>query len=120
MPLSNIDQAVAAPIDEQRAATIRALVLTLGEVDGAENVLARLHSECLTGDLADSLRCDCGAQLRMAMSAIATGGRGAIVYLHLNYLTAKRDRLGHLLQRLNSHDRRQENHVYQEECHASH
>ncbi|MPY85289.1 MAG: GTP cyclohydrolase II [Actinophytocola sp.] len=57
------------------------LALTMGELDGAADVLVRLHSECLTGDLAGSLRCDCGAQLRMAMSAIATEGRGAIVYL---------------------------------------
>ncbi|GAA0521496.1 riboflavin biosynthesis protein RibBA [Saccharopolyspora subtropica] len=57
------------------------LVLTMGDTDGADDVLVRLHSECLTGDLVGSLRCDCGAQLRMAMAAIADEGRGVIVYM---------------------------------------
>ncbi len=56
------------------------LALVLGEVDG-EDVLVRLHSECLTGDLLGSLRCDCGSQLRTAMESIATAGRGVIVYM---------------------------------------
>lgn len=57
------------------------LVLAMGEVEGGDDVLVRLHSECLTGDLLGSLRCDCGGQLRMAMEAIAHEGRGIVVYL---------------------------------------
>lgn len=57
------------------------LALLMGDSTGAEDLLVRVHSECLTGDLAGSLRCDCGAQLRMAMSAIAEAGRGMVVYL---------------------------------------
>ncbi|GAA4867183.1 bifunctional 3,4-dihydroxy-2-butanone-4-phosphate synthase/GTP cyclohydrolase II [Saccharopolyspora cebuensis] len=57
------------------------LALVMGDVEGAEDVLVRLHSECLTGDLLGSLRCDCGAQLRMAVEAVAAAGRGVIVYL---------------------------------------
>ncbi|UTA47518.1 GTP cyclohydrolase II [Simiduia sp. 21SJ11W-1] len=57
------------------------LVLTMGDVRGEEPVLARIHSECLTGDALFSLRCDCGAQLQAAMHKIAQTGRGAIFYL---------------------------------------
>lgn len=57
------------------------LVLTMGDVRGEEPVLARIHSECLTGDALFSLRCDCGAQLQAAMHKIAQAGRGAIFYL---------------------------------------
>ncbi|GAA2804880.1 GTP cyclohydrolase II [Saccharopolyspora taberi] len=57
------------------------LALAMGDVAGAEDVLVRLHSECLTGDLLGSLRCDCGAQLRMAMEHIAAAGRGVVVYM---------------------------------------
>lgn len=56
------------------------LVLVLGDVSGGEPVLTRVHSECLTGDVFGSLRCDCGAQLRLALRAIAAEGRGALVY----------------------------------------
>ncbi|GAA0972716.1 bifunctional 3,4-dihydroxy-2-butanone-4-phosphate synthase/GTP cyclohydrolase II [Acrocarpospora macrocephala] len=56
------------------------LALVLGE-GLEENVLVRAHSECLTGDVLGSLRCDCGVQLDHAMSAIAAEGRGVIVYL---------------------------------------
>jgi 3,4-dihydroxy 2-butanone 4-phosphate synthase/GTP cyclohydrolase II len=48
---------------------------------GAENVLVRVHSECLTGDVLGSLRCDCGVQLDHAMRLIAAEGRGVVVYL---------------------------------------
>jgi 3,4-dihydroxy 2-butanone 4-phosphate synthase/GTP cyclohydrolase II len=48
---------------------------------GAENVLVRVHSECLTGDVLGSLRCDCGVQLDHAMRVIAREGRGVVVYL---------------------------------------
>lgn len=57
------------------------LALAMGDLDGKGDVLVRLHSECLTGDLMGSLRCDCGAQLRMAMNAIVAEGQGVIVYL---------------------------------------
>lgn len=57
------------------------VVLTMGELTGDEPVLARIHSECLTGDALFSLRCDCGAQLQSAMHRIAMAGRGAIFYL---------------------------------------
>jgi GTP cyclohydrolase II len=57
------------------------VVLTLGNIDGDEPVLARVHSECLTGDGLFSLRCDCGAQLQSALHKIAQAGRGAVFYL---------------------------------------
>src|SRR5438132_418214 len=57
------------------------IALVRGEVAGADNVLVRVHSECLTGDVFASKRCDCGTQLQLAMQRIAEEGRGAIVYL---------------------------------------
>lgn len=57
------------------------VVLTLGDVADGEPVLARVHSECLTGDALFSLRCDCGEQLHAALMAIATEERGALLYL---------------------------------------
>jgi 3,4-dihydroxy 2-butanone 4-phosphate synthase/GTP cyclohydrolase II len=57
------------------------LALLYGEPEGAPEALVRLHSECLTGDVFSSLRCDCGAQLAEAMRRIAAEGRGAVVYL---------------------------------------
>ncbi len=57
------------------------LVLTMGDVRGPEPLLARVHSECLTGDALFSMRCDCGPQLQAAMHRIALAGRGAIFYL---------------------------------------
>ncbi len=48
---------------------------------GSENVLVRVHSECLTGDVFGSRRCDCGPQLHQAMRQIAEAGRGVIVYM---------------------------------------
>lgn len=57
------------------------VLLTLGDVAGDEPVLARVHSECLTGDALFSMRCDCGSQLQAAMERIAEEGRGAILYL---------------------------------------
>ena len=56
------------------------VALVLGDVAGPD-VLTRLHSECLTGDVFGSLRCDCGAQLDAAMAAIAAEGRGVVLYL---------------------------------------
>jgi 3,4-dihydroxy 2-butanone 4-phosphate synthase / GTP cyclohydrolase II len=57
------------------------LVLVRGEPDKAEAPLVRLHSSCFTGDLLDSLRCDCGSQLQMALEMIAEAGVGVLVYL---------------------------------------
>ena len=57
------------------------VVLSMGDLDTDEPVLARIHSECLTGDALFSLRCDCGAQLQHALHRIATEGRGAVFYL---------------------------------------
>jgi GTP cyclohydrolase II len=57
------------------------LALIAGKVGDGEDVLTRLHSECLTGDVLASLRCDCGIQLRTALRAIAAEGRGVLIYL---------------------------------------
>jgi 3,4-dihydroxy 2-butanone 4-phosphate synthase/GTP cyclohydrolase II len=57
------------------------LALVKGAVQGQDNVLVRVHSECLTGDVFGSLRCDCGVQLDAAMERIAEEGMGVIVYL---------------------------------------
>ncbi|MFI7045208.1 bifunctional 3,4-dihydroxy-2-butanone-4-phosphate synthase/GTP cyclohydrolase II [Streptosporangium sandarakinum] len=57
------------------------LALVYGDLEDGENVLVRAHSECLTGDVLGSLRCDCGVQLDNAMSMIAEEGRGVVVYL---------------------------------------
>ena len=57
------------------------LALLFGDPEGQEDVLVRMHSECLTGDVFRSLRCDCGPQLDLAMARIAAEGQGVIVYL---------------------------------------
>jgi 3,4-dihydroxy 2-butanone 4-phosphate synthase/GTP cyclohydrolase II len=57
------------------------VALVMGEVDGVKDVLVRMHSKCLTGDVFGSQRCDCGPQLHAAMRQIAEAGRGVIVYL---------------------------------------
>src|SRR4029079_2340656 len=57
------------------------VALVLGDVDGAENVLVRVHSECLTGDVFHSLRCDCGEQLEQALDQIAREGIGVFLYM---------------------------------------
>ena len=57
------------------------LALVKGAVQGEENVLVRVHSECLTGDALGSLRCDCGPQLEDALHRIADAGLGVVVYL---------------------------------------
>jgi 3,4-dihydroxy 2-butanone 4-phosphate synthase / GTP cyclohydrolase II len=57
------------------------LALVKGEVAGEPSVLVRVHSECLTGDVFDSMRCDCGDQLRAARALINEEGRGVLVYL---------------------------------------
>ena len=57
------------------------MAFVCGEVAGQENVLVRVHSECLTGDVFGSMRCDCGLQLDAAMELIAREGTGVVVYL---------------------------------------
>jgi 3,4-dihydroxy 2-butanone 4-phosphate synthase/GTP cyclohydrolase II len=57
------------------------VALVKGDVDGAENVLVRVHSECLTGDVFHSLRCDCGEQLEHALAQIEDEGRGVLLYM---------------------------------------
>ena len=57
------------------------VALVKGEVAGQPNILVRMHSKCLTGDVFGSQRCDCGVQLSRAMELIAAEGRGVIVYL---------------------------------------
>lgn len=57
------------------------VVLTMGDVSNGEPVLARVHSECLTGDSLFSMRCDCGSQLQEALRKIAEEGRGVLLYL---------------------------------------
>ena len=57
------------------------VALVYGDVGDGENILVRMHSKCLTGDVFHSLRCDCGWQLDTAMQMIAREGRGVVVYL---------------------------------------
>jgi 3,4-dihydroxy 2-butanone 4-phosphate synthase/GTP cyclohydrolase II len=58
------------------------VALVMGELAADEPVLVRVHSQCLTGDVFGSTRCDCGDQLRLAMDSISREGRGVIVYMH--------------------------------------
>jgi 3,4-dihydroxy 2-butanone 4-phosphate synthase / GTP cyclohydrolase II len=57
------------------------VAMVKGEIDGHEDVLVRVHSECLTGDVFHSLRCDCGQQLEDALARIEQEGRGVLLYL---------------------------------------
>ena len=57
------------------------IAYVMGDVEGGAPPLVRLHSECLTGDILSSLRCDCGQQLRAALGKITEEGRGVLVYL---------------------------------------
>jgi 3,4-dihydroxy 2-butanone 4-phosphate synthase/GTP cyclohydrolase II len=57
------------------------VAFVLGEPAGKPNVLVRVHSECFTGDVLGSLRCDCGSQLRMALQRIGEEGEGIVVYI---------------------------------------
>jgi 3,4-dihydroxy 2-butanone 4-phosphate synthase/GTP cyclohydrolase II len=57
------------------------VAMVMGDVTTGEPILVRVHSECLTGDVFGSLRCDCGAQMEMALEAIATEGRGVFLYM---------------------------------------
>jgi 3,4-dihydroxy 2-butanone 4-phosphate synthase/GTP cyclohydrolase II len=57
------------------------VALVKGEVEGVDDVLVRVHSECLTGDVFHSLRCDCGEQLESALAQIQEAGHGVLLYL---------------------------------------
>ena len=83
-----VETTIPTPYGDWRAVGYRSSVddeqhvaLVLGEPDERTDVLVRMHSECLTGDVFRSLRCDCGAQLDLAMARIAEEGSGVIVYL---------------------------------------
>ena len=58
------------------------MALATGDLSGDEPVWVRVHSQCLTGDVLGSTRCDCGDQLELALHRIAAAGRGAIIYMH--------------------------------------
>jgi 3,4-dihydroxy 2-butanone 4-phosphate synthase/GTP cyclohydrolase II len=58
------------------------LALVFGEIGDGQSLLARVHSECLTGDALGSLRCDCGVQLRTALRTVAAEGRGVVLYVN--------------------------------------
>jgi 3,4-dihydroxy 2-butanone 4-phosphate synthase/GTP cyclohydrolase II len=60
---------------------VESVAFVMGDVDDGEPVLVRVHSECLTGDVFGSLRCDCGPQLHRALELIAVEGRGVLLYL---------------------------------------
>jgi 3,4-dihydroxy 2-butanone 4-phosphate synthase/GTP cyclohydrolase II len=82
------DARVPTPWGEFRCISYRSLLdgtehvaFTLGDVASGDELLVRVHSECLTGDIFRSLRCDCGPQLEGAMARVAAEGRGAVVYL---------------------------------------
>ena len=64
-----------------RISGLEHLALVMGDVANGEPVLVRVHSECFTGDVLGSERCDCGPQLHTAMETIAREGRGAVLYM---------------------------------------
>lgn len=82
-----IEASIPTPYGPFRAIGFRSfdgrqhIALVRGEVGDGESILVRAHSECLTGDVLHSLRCDCGAQLERAMEVIADEGRGVVVYI---------------------------------------
>jgi GTP cyclohydrolase II len=57
------------------------LALVMGDIQGKQDTLVRIHSECFTGDVLGSMRCDCGEQLQHAMQYIAANGEGVLIYL---------------------------------------
>ncbi|MEZ0492891.1 GTP cyclohydrolase II [Kineococcus sp. TBRC 1896] len=65
----------------RQADGVEHLALLTGEVGDGHDVLVRMHSECMTGDVLGSLRCDCGPQLHAALDAISAEGRGIVLYL---------------------------------------
>lgn len=80
VPLENAENARVLAF-RPRDGGIEHLAIIVGDINPAEPVLVRLHSECFTGDLLGSLRCDCGSQLRGAISEMALIGSGVLLYL---------------------------------------
>ena len=80
VPLENAENARVLAF-RPRDGGIEHLAIVVGELNPAEPVLVRLHSECFTGDLVGSLRCDCGNQLRGAIGEMAVAGSGILLYL---------------------------------------
>jgi 3,4-dihydroxy 2-butanone 4-phosphate synthase / GTP cyclohydrolase II len=83
-----VETALPTAFGEFRAVGYRSLVddkhhvaMVKGDVDGESDVLVRVHSECLTGDVFHSLRCDCGEQLEAALATIEQEGKGVLLYL---------------------------------------
>jgi 3,4-dihydroxy 2-butanone 4-phosphate synthase/GTP cyclohydrolase II len=83
-----VDTALPTAFGEFTAVGYRSLVddkhhvaMVKGKVDGEQDILVRVHSECLTGDVFHSLRCDCGQQLEAALAMIEQEGRGVLLYL---------------------------------------
>ncbi|HWI64074.1 MAG TPA: bifunctional 3,4-dihydroxy-2-butanone-4-phosphate synthase/GTP cyclohydrolase II [Symbiobacteriaceae bacterium] len=73
-------QFLAHAFEEKHTGLVH-VALIMGDVDDGEPVLCRVHSECLTGDVFHSLRCDCGEQFTAAMNQIAREGRGVLLYM---------------------------------------
>ena len=80
VPLADAERSLVIAF-RPRDGGLEHLAIVIGEPNPAEPVLARIHSECFTGDLLGSLRCDCGDQLRGAIREIASGGAGILLYL---------------------------------------
>lgn len=67
---------------EYNGQTEECVVLAMGEIAGTDPLLVRIHSQCLTGDVFHSLRCDCRSQLELALNLISEEGRGILIYEH--------------------------------------
>uniref|UniRef100_A0A5B7CA49 Putative GTP cyclohydrolase II isoform 1 n=1 Tax=Davidia involucrata TaxID=16924 RepID=A0A5B7CA49_DAVIN len=108
-----VERAAAAPIPTMwgpfKAYCYRSLLdgmehiaMVKGEIGDGQDILVRVHSECLTGDIFGSARCDCGNQLALAMQHIEAAGRGVLVYLRGH--EGRGIGLGHKLRAYNLHD----------------
>lgn len=80
----------------------RSMLYKQGDIGDGQDVLVRVHSECLTGDIFGSARCDCGNQLALAMKHIEAAGRGVLVYLRGH--EGRGIGLGHKLRAYNLQD----------------
>src|SRR3954463_13152293 len=87
-PVEAASAPIPTPYGEFRARAFESasghvhLALVFGEIGDGTSVLTRVHSECLTGDVLGSLRCDCGVQLRSALRIVAAEGRGVVLYVN--------------------------------------
>lgn len=82
---------------------LSSLQIKQGNIGHGQDVLVRVHSECLTGDIFGSARCDCGSQLELAMQLIEQAGRGVVVYLRGH--EGRGIGLGHKLRAYNLQDK---------------